>query len=55
MLCLLVGAYPAYIVQQIALAKTYRLLRKNTPLEEMPPNLMPLALISDTEPPLQPV
>jgi hypothetical protein len=53
MLCLLIGAYPAYLVQQIALAKTYRLLRKNTPLSEMPPNLMPLALIADSEPPLQ--
>ncbi len=55
MLCLLVGMYPAFIVQSLALAKTYRMLRKNTPLNEMPLNLMPLALISDSEPPPQPV
>ncbi|CAN5474622.1 hypothetical protein BH10CYA1_BH10CYA1_50060 [soil metagenome] len=50
-LCLLIGMFPAQLVQQIALAKTYRLLRKNTPLSEMPPNLMPVALISDSDPP----
>jgi len=55
MLCLLIGSFPAHIVQSIALAKTYRMLRKNTPLSEMPPNLMPAALISDSEPPPQAV
>lgn len=49
LLCLVIGMFPAYIVQNIALAKTYRQLRANTPLSEMPPNLMPLALISDSE------
>lgn len=49
LLCLVIGMFPAYIVQNIALAKTYRQLRANTPLSEMPPNLMPLALISDVE------
>ncbi len=53
LLCLLIGVFPAQLVQQIALAKTYRLLRKNTPLSEMPPGLMPAALISDSEPPSQ--
>lgn len=52
-LCLLIGVFPAHMVQQIALAKAYRALRKNTPVSEMPPNLMPAALISDTEPPPQ--
>ncbi|MBI2810697.1 MAG: hypothetical protein HYX67_07715 [Candidatus Melainabacteria bacterium] len=52
-LCLLIGIYPAQLVQQIALAKTYRLLREHTPLSEMPPGLMPVALISDSEPPPQ--
>ncbi|MBS1956629.1 MAG: hypothetical protein JST89_20750 [Cyanobacteria bacterium SZAS-4] len=52
-LCLLLGIFPAQMVQNIALAKTYRALRKNTPLSEMPPGLMPVALISDTEPPPQ--
>ncbi len=52
MLCLFIGVFPAHMVQSIALAKTYRLLRKNTPLSDMPPNLMPAALISDSsEPP----
>lgn len=54
MLCLLIGSFPALLVQNIALARTYRLLRQNTPLSEMPPNLMPAPLISDNEPPVLP-
>ncbi len=52
-LCLLIGMFPAHMVQQIALAKAYRSLRRNTPLSDMPPNLMPASLISDSEPPSQ--
>jgi hypothetical protein len=48
----LIGTFPALCIQNIGLARTYRLLRKNTPVSELPPNLLPVPLITDSDTPV---
>jgi hypothetical protein len=50
MMALLIGVFPAQVIQNLSLAKTYRQLRKNTPPGDLPPGLLPVPLISDTMP-----
>ncbi len=49
MMALFIGVFPALIIQNVALAKTYRQLRRNTPVGSLPPGLLPAPLIGDTE------
>ncbi len=48
-MALFIGVFPAQIIQNVALAKTYRQLRRNTPVSSLPPGLLPAPLIGDTE------
>lgn len=48
MLILLIGIFPAQAIQNIALARTYRLLLKNTPESDLPINMPPVPVIAET-------